>query len=129
MPELEKLTINLSPVDLGQIELLVEQGFYANRAEFIRTAIHDQLGRHSEVVRETVTRQQFVIGALMHDRSSLQRAKDGGQRLSLRVVGLLVIAEDVTPALAADAIELVSVHGVFKASPAVKAALGARIKQ
>jgi len=127
MPELEKLTINLSPVDLGQIELLVTQGFYANRAEFIRVAIHDQLAKHADVVREATTRRAMVIGALTHDRSSLERVRDAGQRLSLRVVGLLVIRDDVPPRLARATIEAVAVHGVFKASDAVKKALADRM--
>lgn len=128
MPELEKLTINLSPVDVGQIELLVAQGFYANRAEFIRVAIRNQLAKHADVVREATSRRSMVIGALTHDRSSLERVREAGQRLSLRVVGLLSIRDDVTPALARETIGDVSVHGVFKASESVKKALADRTK-
>jgi Arc/MetJ-type ribon-helix-helix transcriptional regulator len=126
MPEMEKLTINLSPVDVGQIELLVAQGFYANRAEFIRLAIHDQLSRYADVVHEATSRRSMVLGALIHDRSSLERVRDAGQRLSLRVVGLLAIRDDVTPALARDTIDSLAVHGVFRASDAVKKALADR---
>lgn len=127
MADMEKLTVNLSPVDVGQIELLVAQGFYANRAEFIRVAIHDQLASHTEVVRQASTRRSMVIGALTHDRSSLERAKDAGERLSLRVIGLLVIGNDVPPELAQATIQSVAVYGVFRASDAVKAALADRI--
>ncbi len=127
MAEMEKLTINLSPVDLGQIELLVAQGFYPNRAEFIRMAIHDQLAKHAEAVRESTTRQAMVIGAVVYDRRGLERVRDARQRLSLRVVGLLILRDDVPPALAREAIESLSVHGVFKASPAVKKALADRM--
>lgn len=127
MAEMEKLTINLSPVDVGQIELLVEQGFYANRAEFIRVAIHDQLARHGDVVRDTTTRKQMVMGAVVYDRRALERARDAREKLSLRVVGLLAIRDDVPAALARQTIDSVSVHGVFRASEAVKEALADRM--
>ncbi|HEX8245483.1 MAG TPA: hypothetical protein VF541_18370, partial [Longimicrobium sp.] len=76
MPELEKLTINLTPVDLGQIELLVEQGFYSNRAEFIRVAIHNQLAKHADVVRETTARETSVVGAMVIAREGLERHRE-----------------------------------------------------
>lgn len=123
MPDLEKLTINLTAVDLGQIELLVEQGFYSNRAEFIRVAIREQLSKHAETVRETTTRHAFLIGALTYNRRALEEARAEGRRMSIRLVGFLSIAEDVPPELAAEVIESVKVLGIFKASPAVKAAL------
>jgi Arc/MetJ-type ribon-helix-helix transcriptional regulator len=128
MPDLEKLTINLSPVDVGQIELLVGQGFYANRAEFIRVAIHDQLVKHADVVRETTVRKAMVVGAMLYDRPGLEKVKKSGQRLSLRVVGLLVLGQDVSPSLAKETIESVTVHGVFKASPEVRKALADRMR-
>jgi Arc/MetJ-type ribon-helix-helix transcriptional regulator len=127
MADLEKVTINLSPVDLGQIELLVEQGFYANRAEFIRVAVHDQLMRHGEAVRETATRQALVIGALTYARKNLEEYRKAGKRLAVRVVGMLLIADDVTPALARDVIESVKVFGIVRASEAVKEALADRM--
>jgi len=127
MAEMEKLTINLSPIDVGQIELLVEQGFYANRAEFIRAAIRDEIAKHGDVVRETVTRQSLILGAVVYDRRTLERLKKIGQRVALRVLGLLVIRPDVTPALARETIESVTVRGVFKAPEAVKKALADRI--
>ncbi len=127
MADMEKLTTNLGAVDLGQIELLVEQGFYANRSEFIRVAIHDQLAKHADVVRETAVRHAAVVGALAYGRKALERSRDANERLSLRVVGLLSIADDVTPQLARATIESVKVHGIFKASDAVKKALADRM--
>jgi len=129
MADLEKLTINLTPVDVGQIELLVDQGFYANRAELIRVAIRDQLAKHGDVVRETAARQSMVVGAAVYDRGTLEKLRDTGQRISLRVVGLLVVQDDVPAALAEATIESVTVHGVFKASASVKQALADRIKR
>jgi Arc/MetJ-type ribon-helix-helix transcriptional regulator len=127
MPESEKLTINLTPVDVGRIELLVEQGFYANRAEFIRTAIHHQLEKHADTVREAAARQGLVLGALTFNRSGLEQRRKSGDRVAIRVIGYLSIAGDVSPALAKQAIESVRVRGVFRASKEVKAALADRM--
>ncbi len=126
MPELEKLTINLTPVDLGQIELLVEQGFYANRAEFIRVAIRDQIAKHADTLREATTRRATVVGAMLYSKRSLEEIRDAGRRVAVRVVGLLSISDDVPPELAAEVIESIEVHGIFKASKAVKDALADR---
>lgn len=126
MAELEKLTINLGPVDLGQIELLVEQGFYANRAEFIRSAIQNQLARHADTVRETATRGAYVIGALNFGRRALEAERHAGRKLAVRVVGYVSIGDDVTPELAKATIESLKVLGMFRASPAVKQALADR---
>lgn len=126
MADMEKLTINLTPVDLGQIELLVQQGFYANRAEFIRVAIHSQLARHGDTIKETAARHALVIGAVFYDRRSLERARTERKRLNLQVVGLLTIADDVDAKLALATIESIKVHGIFRAPAAVKAALKER---
>ena len=124
MPDFEKLTINLTPVDLGRIELLVEQGFYANRTEFVRAAIHDQLEKNSHAIRESTAREKFVIGALVYDRRALEDRQKRGERLALRVIGLLSIEDDVSADLARATVESVKVHGVFKATAEVKSALG-----
>jgi Arc/MetJ-type ribon-helix-helix transcriptional regulator len=126
MADLEKLTINLTPVDLGQIELLVEQGYYANRAEFIRIAIRDQIGKHADALRETAARQSQVIGAMSINQRALERHRADGHRMALRVVGFLSLADDVTPELAREVIESVHVRGIFRASAAVKEALADR---
>ena len=124
---MEKLTVNVNAVDLGLIELLVEQGFYSNRAEFIRVAIHDQLEKHGEVIRAATARLPFLIGALSYNRQHLERMKASRAPLQLRIIGYLSIAEDVDVELARAAISSIKVHGIFKASKAVKAALGDRI--
>lgn len=127
MPELEKVTVNLGPVDLGQIELLVEQGYYANRAEFIRAAIQSQLQRHGEAVQSAAARLDYVIGAVSYGRKMLQRRADKGEKLKIHVIGYLHLADDVTPKLALKVIESVKVRGIFRASGAVKDALAGRI--
>jgi len=127
MADTEKLTINLSVVDLGQVDLLVEQGFYSNRSDFIRTAIRNQLGTHAEVVQQAVVRKHLVIGVLTYDRKGLEARRAAGEKLVGNVVGLLHIADDVTPELARGTIQSIKIYGVLRASPAVKDALADRI--
>ncbi|WP_343654629.1 CopG family transcriptional regulator [Paraburkholderia caribensis] len=125
--ESEKITINLGPVDLGQIDLLVEEGFYSNRTDLIRTAIRNQLALHAQVVQDTVTRRALVLGLQHFSRQDLEAVRAARQRLTIQVLGLASIANDVTPELALATIESVTVLGAFHASPAVKTALADRI--
>ncbi len=119
----EKLTINIGCVDLGQIDLLVQEGFYNNRTDLIRTAIRNQLATHQDVVRQVVSRKTLVLGIQHYSADDLEAVKAAGQVLQIKVLGLASIAEDVTPALALATIESITVLGALHASPAVKAAL------
>lgn len=123
----EKITINLGPVDLGQIDLLVEEGFYSNRTDLIRTAIRNQLAIHAQVVTETVTRRELVLGLQHYSRQDLEAVRAAGERLNIQVLGLASIGADVSPELAAATIGSIVVLGAFHASPAVKTALAGRI--
>jgi Arc/MetJ-type ribon-helix-helix transcriptional regulator len=125
--ETEKITINLGPVDLGQIDLLVEEGFYSNRTDLIRTAIRNQLATHSQVVNETVTRRALVLGMQHFSKRDLEAARAAGERFDIQVLGLASIAADVSAELALDTIASIVVLGAFHASTAVKAALAGRI--
>ena len=125
--ETEKLTINLGVVDLGQIDLLVQEGFYSNRTDLIRTAIRNQLAAHGEEVKRTVARRTLVLGLQQFGRADLERALAAGQMLQIQVVGLARIANDVSPELARATIESVEVLGAFHASAAVRSALADRI--
>ena len=122
----EKITVNLGFVDLGQVDLLVAEGFYGNRSDFIRTAIRNQLGHHAEVVKLAVARKMLVFGMQHFSADDLRAVKAAGQTLQLRVVGLASLAHDVTPELALATIDTLDVLGALHASPAVKAALAAR---
>ena len=124
----EKITINLGYVDLGHIDLLVQEGFYSNRTDFIRTAIRNQIERHADVVRQAVTRKSVDLGLRHFSREDLEAARDAGQVLDIRVLGLATIAPDVTPELARAAIASLTVLGTLHASATVKAALADRIK-
>jgi Arc/MetJ-type ribon-helix-helix transcriptional regulator len=126
-PDTEKITINLGLIDLGQIDLLVQEGFYSNRTDFIRTSIRNHLVTHAEVVRQAVSRKTLVLGLQEFTRADLEAVKKSGKRLRIHVLGLARIASDVSPSLALATIESVSVLGAFHASPAVKAALTDRI--
>jgi Arc/MetJ-type ribon-helix-helix transcriptional regulator len=126
--ELEKITINLGLVDLGQIDLLVREGFYTNRTDFIRTAIRNQLTAHAEAVRQTVVRKELVLGLQHYTRHDLEAVRAAGETLEIRVLGLASIADDVPPELALATVDSIVVLGAFRASPAVKAALAGRIR-
>jgi Arc/MetJ-type ribon-helix-helix transcriptional regulator len=123
----EKITINLGPIDLGQIDLLVSEGFYANRTDFIRTSIRNQLNQHADIVRQTVARKSLVLGMHHYSRADLEAALTAGQRLQIQVLGMASIAADVPSELALATIESVFVLGALHASAAVKAALAGRI--
>src|ERR1700716_1444563 len=125
--ETEKITINLGPVDLGQIDLLVQEGFYSNRTDFIRTAIRTQLATHAEVVRGAVARKTLVLGVQRYSRRDLEALRAAGQTVQIHVLGLATIAEDVSPELALATIDAIEVLGALRTSAAVKAALAERI--
>jgi len=119
----EKITINVGLVDLGQIDLLVDEGFYANRTDFIRTAIRRQLESRAAAVNDTVARRTLTLGTQHLSRRDLEELRDAGQTVALRVLGLATVADDVTCELALATIASVEVLGAFRASRAVKAAL------
>jgi Arc/MetJ-type ribon-helix-helix transcriptional regulator len=126
--ESEKITINLGYVDLGHIDLMVQDGFYANRTDFIRTAIRNQLERHGEAVRKSVARKKLDLGLCHYSRQDLEALKAAGETLHIQVLGLATLAEDVSPELARQTIASIHVLGALHASPAVKAALSDRIR-
>lgn len=128
LAESEKITINLGYVDLGHIDLLVREGFYANRTDLIRTAIRNQIERHADATRRSVVRQSLDLGIRHYDRAALEAAVASGKTLEINVLGLVSIARDVTPELARAAIAAVSVLGALQASAEVKAALADRMR-
>ena len=123
----EKITINLGYVDLGHIDLLVRDGFYSNRTDFIRTAIRNQLERHRDAAEKSVVRRQLDLGISHFSREQLEAVRDAGEALDIRVLGLATIAPDVSPELARAAIASLTILGALHASAAVKAALADRI--
>jgi Arc/MetJ-type ribon-helix-helix transcriptional regulator len=127
IPDSEKITINLGFVDLGQIDLLVQEGFYSNRTDFIRTAIRNQIDRHADVVRQAVSRKSVDLGLRNISAAELATARAAGQMLDIRVLGLAVIAPDVTAELARATISALTILGALQASDAVRSALADRI--
>jgi Arc/MetJ-type ribon-helix-helix transcriptional regulator len=124
----EKVTINMSVVDLGQVDLLVEEGFYSSRTDFIRRAIRNQLSTHSQEVRQAVTRKAMAIGVFSYDRKELESMRTNKEHLAIKAIGLLHIADDVSPELAHEVFESIEVLGVFRASAPVREALEDRMK-
>ena len=123
MAETEKITINMSVVDLGKVDLLVQEGFYQNRTDFIRTAIRSQLDKHEAAVQSSIIRNEFGLGIFICSREGLEKALAQGERKNYNVIGRLVIQEDVTPELADQAIESIRLIGTLRASDQVKAIL------
>ena len=128
LPDTEKITINLGYVDLGHVDLMVKDGFYSNRTDFIRTAIRNQLERHADVVKQSTARKGLDLGLRNYTRADLEAAKAAGELLHINVLGLATIANDVTPDLARATIASVSVLGALHATPAVKTALADRTR-
>ena len=128
MADTEKITINMSAVDLGKVDLLVQEGLYSNRTDFIRTAIRSQLDKHNLEIQQSVARHAYVVGVLSYSRSDLEKLKGKGEKLKITVLGLLHLHDDITAEVAAELIESIQVRGIFVASEAVKAALADRMK-
>ena len=128
VPESEKITINLGYVDLGQVDLMVQEGFYSNRTDFIRTAIRNQLERHGDVVKQSTARKNLDLGLRHFSREDLEAVQRAGEVLHINVLGLATIAQDVTADLARATIASVSVLGALHAAPAVKTALADRMR-
>ena len=128
MADIEKITINLSVVDLGKIDLLVNEGFYANRTDLIRTAIRNLLDQHATAVEQAVVRHSIAMGVVTVTGKDLEKRRAAGKKVSYHVLGLLIIEDDVAPELALATIESVKVLGVFRANKAVKEALVERIQ-
>ena len=123
----EKITINLGLIDLGRIDLLVQEGFYSNRTDLIRTAIRNQLATHTDVLNQSVARRTLVLGLQEFSRRDLEAVRKSRTKVRIQVLGLVRIADDVSPALARETIESIAVLGALHASPAVKSALADRI--
>lgn len=123
MADTEKITINLGVVDLGKIDLLVEQGFYTNRTDFIRTAIRSNLDKHDAAMKQIINHKNYVVGILMYSASELQKHIDKGEKMDIHVIGMLHLAKDITPELARRAISSVKVLGIFRAPDDVRSAL------
>lgn len=128
LPDTDKVTVNLGLVDLAQVDLLVDEGFYTNRTDFVRTAVRNQLQQHAEAIRQTVLRKRFVMGLQRYSRADLERVVAAGEQLEIHVLGLATLEDDVTPELATAAIASIRVLGAFVASAAVKHALADRIQ-
>ena len=127
MSETEKITINLGPVDLGRIDVLVDQGLYSNRTDLIRTAIRNQLDRHEKVIQDHAVKWSFVLGVEIVQRSTLEKLREEGRKVSLRVIGSLRLSDDIDPELACETIEAIRIRGSFRAPAAVREAIADRI--
>lgn len=127
MADTEKITVNMNIVDLGQIDLLVEQGFYSNRTDFIKTAIRNQLLNHSTEIKDTITRKTFAVGVIYYNREQLETELSRHNMLEIKIIGLLILNDDIDPELALKTIKSLKVLGSFRASEKLKKALEDRM--
>jgi len=127
MSETEKITINMGVVDLGKVDLLVKEGFYQNRTDFIRTAIRNQLTNHETEVKDSVTRNLYALGIFDYSNEDLKKDIATGVKRKYHVVGMMILEDDVTPEVASKAIESIKIRGVFRAPEAVKKILADRM--
>lgn len=123
MADTEKITINMNAVELGKVDLLVEEGHYSNRTDFIRSAIRAQLEKHAVEVQQTVVRSSYVVGAVFYNREDLEKYKEKKEKVKVNVVGIFTLASDISPALAVEVVETIKVYGIFQANADVKEAL------
>ena len=128
MPDTEKITINMAAVDLGKIDLLVQEGMYSNRTDFIRTAVRAQMEKHTFEIQQSVARHSYVIGVLSYNRTDLEKLKQKDEKLEIAIVGLLHLQNDISTDLAMEVIESIQVRGIFIASDEVKAAIADRVE-
>jgi len=128
MPDTEKITINMSAVDLGKVDLLIQESLYSNRTDFIRTAIRSQLDKHNLEIQQSIARNSYVIGVLFYSRSDLEKYKRNGEKMKIAIIGLLHLQDNIPADLADEVIESIQVRGIFIASEAVKSVLADRIK-
>jgi Arc/MetJ-type ribon-helix-helix transcriptional regulator len=129
MADTEKITINMGSIDLGKIDLLVEEGFYSNRADFIRMAVRLLLENHQDVVKQATVRRSAVLGVLSYNRQDLEKRRAKGEKLDIHVIGALILADDIPPDLAREVIRRIQVFGSLRANPAIQAALADRINE
>jgi metal-responsive CopG/Arc/MetJ family transcriptional regulator len=128
MSDTEKITINMSAVDLGKVDLLVQESLYSNRTDFIRTAIRNSLDKHNLEIQQSVTRNSYAIGALSYDHAELEKWRDMGEKRKITILGLLHLHDDISAELATEVIESIKLLGIFIATDTVKAALADRMK-
>jgi Arc/MetJ-type ribon-helix-helix transcriptional regulator len=128
MPDTEKITINMSAVDLGKADLLVQEGLYSNRTDFIRTAIRSQLDKHNLEIQQSIARYSYVVGVLSYNRADLEKYKAKGEKIKIAIIGLLHFQDNVSAELAGEVIESIQVRGILIASEAVRAVLADRTK-
>ena len=128
MPDTEKITINMSAVDLGKVDLLVQEGLYSNRTDFIRTAIRTQLDKHTFEIQQSVARHSSVVGVVIFSRTDFEKLKQKNEKLNISIVGLLTFQSDISPELAAEVVGSIRVRGIFIAPDVVKAAVEDRME-
>jgi Arc/MetJ-type ribon-helix-helix transcriptional regulator len=123
----EKITININTIDLGHIDLLVNEGYYATRTEFIKTAVKKQLDRHEEDTKKLIEQKakhgdyELSIGVGGFTKSELERIIQKKEaKIKMIFIGLFITPKDVTLELLEQAVESIKVYGVCRCSQEIK---------
>lgn len=137
--KMEKLTINLPPVEIARIDVLVESGLYPSRTEFIRTSIRKTLDSHHNLIERVIEekiysisddlvstdeyKNIFGVGVFALGKSDFDKYMKKGQKVRISVAGLLVILKGVTAEQILSTVVSVKVYGIIRASDSVRNAL------
>lgn len=123
----EKVCVNLAAVELGKIDVLVSQGLFTSRTDLIRAGIRKVLEENGEAVQR-VALGAAGLGIMAITRKQLEQARKAGEKLDMKVIGILVIDPDVTPELADTTIHEIRIFGTLRGPKAVLARIGDRVK-
>ncbi len=121
----EKITVNLPVVDLGKMDYLVSQGFYNSRAEFLRIAAKEQIGKNDSIFKALTEehvkdKNYFVgIGALTISREVFEKALKEGRKIKIFVMGMVKIANDVDIELISKTVKSFRAYGIKRGPPGV----------
>jgi Arc/MetJ-type ribon-helix-helix transcriptional regulator len=119
----QQLNVTMDAEEIHQVDLMVEQGLYASRKDFLQLAARNLLREHGVEVPRPMTGELKVAGIAVHNRKSLEKLRAAGRQLELNVTGIFRLADDVTPELACAVIKSLTLRGTFEASAEVKATL------
>lgn len=119
----EKITINVNTSDLGKIDLLIHEGYYSNRTDFIKSAIKSQVNKHDDEINMILSskkKKDWFVGVYVLTEDELQALKRYGRKKAIRGMGLLIVDKDVSLDLMKTSISAIETYGVCRCSSEIK---------
>lgn len=112
----EKVSVNINEEALSKIDLLVEDGFYSNRSDFINRAVDTLLDRENRTVdklleihsKEKINSRQWFVGVQTMGSQYLEKVKEQGVRLRIKGCGVLYFEKDAAQELVFETVEYIS---------------------